>query len=201
MMDQIKLYFEERYQHRKMNLLTPFFRLRADERQNAIKRWFPPCSGLEILDVGCGDGELIASLINETALRVRVEDLVGSAVKEASSRLIGKSEIIEGIVANAHKHSDRSKYDLVLAIGVSDYSSDWPELLHSLLDRTRGVLIVDFPKATTVHTFLRHLWLQVHGIRLQASTRRRLDRLFEAVGVNSETIELSYNWISKLWRK
>ena len=200
-MDPIKRYFEKRYQHRKLSWLTPFFGLRTDERRNALKRWFPNCDGLEILDVGCGDGTLIESLINESALRVRVEDIAISGLKEASSRLIGKSEIVESIVSDAHRPGDRSKYDLVLAIGVFDYSNDWPELLRSLLGRTRSVLIVDFPKAINFHTFLRHLWLQVNGIRLQAITRRQLDSLFEAVGVNAETIELSYNWMSKLSRE
>lgn len=196
--DPIKLYFEKRHKYQKISKLIPFFGLRADERRVTIQEWFPCCDGLEILDAGCGDGTLIESVINGTALRIRVEDLVSSAVKKASSKLIGKSVIVEGIVDNASRPADKSKYDLVLAIGIFDYCYDWPELLNSLLGRTRGELIVDFPKTNTIHTILRYLWLRVHGIQLQATNRHRLNRLFDSVGVNAKTIELSYNWISKI---
>ena len=105
---------------------------------------------------------------------LRLEDLVPEFVRSAHRRLGDRADRIEVGVVDSSNVDNEQTFDIVLAIGVTDYQRDWVRFVTRLLRRTNGRLIVDVPRQDDLLNQLRRLWLRLHGIHLQASTRRGL---------------------------
>jgi trans-aconitate methyltransferase len=158
----------------------------------------PEWDGLAVLDAGCGDGAFMHDLLHGHPAYVRLEDFVQSWTVMAYGRLLQDADRVEAVTADVRTVDDATLYDVVLALGVFDYDSDWPGLLHRLMCRSKGIVVADFPRAGTLHSWVRQIWLGAHGINLQSTNRKRLDLLFERVGASAQVEELPLQWIARI---
>jgi SAM-dependent methyltransferase len=167
-------YFRERYPSRDQWVGAHVFRSGEADRRRAVRRSLPDLDGLDVLDVGCGDGVFLSSVVEGRPRLLRLEDLVPKFVRAAHSRLSDRADRIEiGVVDSADADNEQT-FDIVLAMGVTDYQRDWVRFVTRLLRRTSGRLIIDVPREDDLLNQLRRLWLRLHGIHLQTSTRRGL---------------------------
>ena len=113
-------------------------------------------------------------------------------------KLLHKADVIEGVVTDVLETNDSRLYDVILAIGLFDYCTDWYVMLNKLLNRTKGILIADFPKTGTLHNFMRHIWLGLRHVKLYSAYKKDLEKLFTRCCVQAEIIELPLNWMVKI---
>lgn len=195
---RVQKYFEKSNSVRSNWIGKFIFKLREDERVNVIKRWIHDREECEILDAGCGDGSLLKKVLSGSVRRLRLEDNAPSQLYKAQKQLQDQAEYVETSINDFRESCDHSRYDIVLAIGVFDYFPHWPIVLKGLLKRTKGMLIVDFPKSNSIYVFFRWLWLSLNQIELYSVSRRDLCRMFDKCGIEAKITELSYNWIAKI---
>lgn len=150
------------------------FRSGEASRRRVVLPLLPQLDGLDVLDAGCGDGDFLSRVVKGRPKLLRLEDLVLKLVQGASSRVTGLADRIEVAVTDSAAADGNEAFDVVLAIGVADYQPDWAHFVARLFDRTSGRLIVDIPREADPFNQVRRLWLRLHGIHLQTSTRRGL---------------------------
>ncbi|MEW6751153.1 MAG: class I SAM-dependent methyltransferase [Candidatus Latescibacterota bacterium] len=167
-------YFLRRYPGRERWLGSQLFRAGEAARRRAVRRALPGLDGLDVLDVGCGDGVFLSSVVEGRPRLLRLEDLVVACVQAAQRRMRGRAERVESGVVDSARTVDERTFDVVMAIGVADYQRDWVRFIGRLLRRTRGRLIIDVPRTDDLRNQVRRLWLWGYGIRLQTATRRAL---------------------------
>jgi hypothetical protein len=193
----VRSYFSRSYPDRS-SALARVFRRREDERQRLLRSWLPDCDGLDVLDAGAGDGLFLAGALRGKPAFLRLEDLVAANLRRAEERLRQRTAAIDACVTDVRDAAEPRRYDVVVAMGISDYVRDWEHLLEVLLRRTGDVLILDFPRADTLHRLARRTWLAMHGVALHASSRKRLDALLAPFGHANDVAALSYNWVVRL---
>jgi 2-polyprenyl-3-methyl-5-hydroxy-6-metoxy-1,4-benzoquinol methylase len=190
----IARYFS-RYPERGGRLSSKVFRRGESERFELLYQWMPNCDGLSVLDAGCGDGAFLRRLLRGHPAQIRLEDIVPKWVADASKTLRDSAGVIEPVVTDIRLAKDAAHYDIVLALGIFDYVGNWPDVLRQLIARSRGTLFADFPKCGTIHSWLRRVWLRLHGIRLHAANRREIDSIVNTPGVAVDLVELPLEWV------
>jgi cyclopropane fatty-acyl-phospholipid synthase-like methyltransferase len=153
---------------------------------------------MSILDAGCGDGEFLAQVLRGRPSLIRLEDLVGENVRRASARLQHAAAEISAATTDVRVCSDLRRYDVVVAIGLFDYDKDWNTLLRHLLDRAAGMVIADFPKHSTLHSFMRRYWLRVQGVHFESTDRSRLENWLRNCGHETTIAELPLQWMARI---
>lgn len=196
----VRTYFSDRYPRRSSWFGKVACRRGEDERLIQLRRWLGSSAGISILDAGCGDGRFLSRLLDARPSRVRIEDFAASQLGVARERLRDCAAVFEACHVDILTVEDDHRYDLVLALGVFDYTADWPHLLQHLLMRTRGILCVDFPKAATFHSVLRRLWLGAHGIALHCATQDTVERMVKDIAGRAEIVELPLHWLVRIER-
>ena len=197
--NNIQRYFANRYPGRSP-MLNVFFRRGEPERLNAVQRWIPYCEGLNILDVGCGDGVFLSKAIHGVANFLRIEDFVESEIMKARNVLANKTDDLEMVVADFRNSINKSRYDVVLAFGLLDYYRDWDILIKKLLDLTddEGILIIDIPKSDNLHSFIRKIWLACNNVKYYRANKTELNRFIDKIQSKTEIIELSMHWMIRI---
>ncbi|MBT6149240.1 MAG: methyltransferase domain-containing protein [Gemmatimonadetes bacterium] len=188
-------YFRGRYPSRDHWAGSRLFRSGEAARRSVVRDSLPELDGLDVLDVGCGDGVFLSSVVKGKPRLLRLEDLVPEFTQCAHDRMRDQAEHVEvGVVDSCHTECEKT-FDVVLAIGVTDYQHDWVHFIEELLRRTTGRLIVDVPRERDLLNQLRRLWLWLHGIRLQTSSRHGLSRRLESLCQASTIHFTRHNWI------
>jgi len=174
---------------------------RADEQRRIalVRDWIEQCRGTEVLDVGCGDGYFLEAVLPPHVRRVRVEDLVPARVAEATGRIRCAGRTVDGAVADINEPAgDGDTFDVVLAIGVTDYNSNWNAIIANLCRRARSTVIVDFPMTSIVRGAARKLWLRWHGVTLRWTTVEELRPLLAGYARDVELVNLGLNCAVRL---
>ena len=190
-------YFAAKYPDRGGLLRHHLFRRGESERLAVLQRWLPQVEGQSILDAGCGDGQFLARLLHGRPTSIRLEDFVRHNVEAAYQRLQYKADLVEREAVSIADSQDKSKYDVVLALGIFDYEREWDALLARLSKRCGGTLIMDFPKSNTVHNRMRKIWLGAHRVKLASCTRPELLQLLRRHDLKGEIVETDIQWIVK----
>jgi hypothetical protein len=84
--------------------------------------------------------------------------------------------------------------DVVVACGVTDYHQDWAQLIARLRRAARDMVIVDFPRAHTMHGMVRYWWLRSHGVELRTATEREV----RAVCGSGDLAATRLHWIARM---
>lgn len=192
-------YFEQRYPERDPDAPQEKFRKDEEGRSGALEQLLPRHAD-SICDIGCGDGLLLASLLQRVQCRPSHIHLV-----ELSARFLGLAQhnlVSSGAAITTENcavaECAEQTFDVVLAIGVSDYVADWSDLLSRLIARAGDTLLVDFPKSTPPRHILRRLWLRLHGIQLHTIARAALVALLDRYPIEYRIVDSRYNHIVKI---
>jgi SAM-dependent methyltransferase len=195
--ERLRLYFEQ-YPERGGKATSRLARQGEKERLEVVRSWMPDCRSLSLLDVGCGDGEFLYRLLTTRPTLLRIEDIVGKWVDVARNKLEQSADTVASVVVDSKRVNDPVKYDIVMAFGVFDYEPDWRDLLGSLMARSRGLVLVDFPKRGIWRNRIRNIWLRWHGLRLHTTGRAELESLLQKSGAVAEIRELPLQYVIKL---
>lgn len=171
-----------------------------DHRAAAVRRWVPRWDGVSVLDAGCGDGAFLHGVMRGRPARLRLEDVSAAQVQRAAGRLAGRAHALEAEVADVCAPGRPGGFDVVLALGVSDYVADWRGLVRALLDRASGTVIVDFPRSGRAHHLLRRWWLSLHGVRLSTGSRAGVQAVLADCGARAEIVPLPVHWLVRISR-
>lgn len=190
-------YFSNSYPRRSFwaNLL---FRRGEGQRISTLKRWLSGCQFTSLLDVGCGDGYFLSQSLPGKIELMRLEDINPGNIRLASARLNKMAGKLEVAATDSFLCHDTRQYDVVLAIGLLDYYSDWPHILETLLKRTKQVMIFDCPRANTLHSVLRKVWLLLHNISLSTIAEREINNNFILNDCPYEIEKLASSWMIKI---
>lgn len=192
-------YFSDRYPRRDRVAGVPLLRRGAEDRLALVRGWVPRWEGLAVLDAGCGDGAFLRRALAGRPARLRLEDLSPAQLARAEGGLRGRADAVEAAVADVSAPGAPGGFDVVLALGVSDYVADWAGLMRALLARcAAGVVIADFPRRGVPHHLLRRCWLALHGVRLSTGSRARLEAVISACGARAEVVRLPLHWMVRL---
>jgi 2-polyprenyl-3-methyl-5-hydroxy-6-metoxy-1,4-benzoquinol methylase len=194
----VQRYFGGGYPSSRRGPLGMLFRRGEDARLRILRSWIPSCEGLTLLDAGCGDAVFLSRLLHGRPRKVRVVDFVAPQVAIAWNRLKYSADEVETETCELQSSTDTSRYDIVLAMGVFDYTEDWPGLLRSLMRRSEGHVIADFPKAGTLHAGLRRIWLAAHDVSIHATHRDDLDAMLRKANAQAQIVELPLQWIVRI---
>lgn len=195
----VRDYFDRKYPSSSDWKALPF-RAKASERLLIVQSLLPRLHGKSMCDVGCGDGEQVFRLVDDgnAPASLMLQDISARAVRGAEARFAGYGARVSASVGDALVEGIGGPYDVVLAIGLTDYYRDWSEILRVLLEGTREVLIVDFPRKWKFRNVPRRLWLRSKRMQFNAATEREVSALVSS-RTSSFAIERStYNWIVKI---
>ncbi len=193
--DRLRRYFA-RYPGRDSRAARFLFRRGEDERLHLLQSWLPDWDGLTVLDAGCGDGVFLARLLAGRPRLVRLEDFVERWTTIAAARLKGHADTVEAVTTDVTSVQGDARYDIVVALGLLDYTPDRLNLLQCLIKRACGVIVVDFPRRGTLHSLVRRIWLRLRGVRLYPATREELMALFESADVTARIEGLPLQWVA-----
>ena len=120
-------------------------------------------------------------------------------VSEAARRIGSAGRTVEAAVADINEPAhDGDTFDVVLAIGVTDYNPNWDAIIANLCRRARGTVIVDFPIAGGLRAVARKSWLRWHGVTLRRTTLEELRPMLARHARDIETVDLGLNCAVKM---
>ncbi len=174
------------------------FRHGETERRQIVSQWIPTTQGLSIIDVGCGDGKFLSSIISGYPKKIVIEDISSSNISEAYQNLKNKAEDVEKHVCNS-LIAEFGNFDLVLAIGVFDYYPNWKNFLKKLLLHSQECIIVSLPRIDHLRNWVRFVWFLIHGIQLQMLDRKRLVNAITILGLPFEIQLARFEWFVRIF--
>jgi SAM-dependent methyltransferase len=195
----VRDYFDRKYPNSSDWKALPF-RAKASERLLIVQSLLPRLHEKSMCDVGCGDGEQVFRLVDDGNVpsSLVLQDISARAVRGAQARFAAYGARVSGSIGDALVEGIGGPYDVVLAIGLTDYYRDWSEILRVLLEGTREVLIVDFPRKWKLRNVPRRLWLRSKRMRFNAATKREVLALVNSRASSFAIERSTYNWIVKI---
>lgn len=198
----VGMYFEKKYPQRNTASTNTTFRKDEGARFGVLAAFLRENSPESICDIGCGDGVMLAALLQKKTEKPKRIHLV-----DIATRFLGLAkENLEpyGLQVTSENSSlfdcAHQLFDLVIAMGVSDYCKDWDGLLAILISRTQNTLIVDFPKASPPRHILRKIWLLLHGISLHTISLKSLQILLKKHQIQYRIYNTKYNHVVRIQR-
>ena len=155
--DKVKAFFDkaEHYITRNPSILT---------RAALIKDFFATIKNKEILDLGCGDGQLTVQFLSDN--RVTFVDfsseMLKCVVKEIPTNNAMNATIIQSTIEDFSSHR---RYDVVFCVGVLAHVTSIEDTLQHIskfvgLD---GYLVLQYTDADNLYTKMSRLWM--HGLK------------------------------------
>ncbi len=185
--DRVRDYFVNRYPDRSSLLAQLGFRGRHNQATVFLQTLDLSVRGRSLLDYGCGDGVLLASLLGSRpaqeleSLSVTLEDIAERALANARAQLAPLAISAETVLISPET-SHQTQYGIVLAVGVLDYYHDWMARAAELAARTKERFVFTMPRRRWTTHALRRLWLAAHGIRIWRASDRDLRALRHTIG-------------------
>jgi len=142
-----------------------------------------------ILDVGCGSGRYALELVRRGACVVGVDmsrKMLSMAGERARKLGLKNCIFIRGDFPDM---DFRTKFDIVISIGVFDYLSDPLPFLSKILDLTKGQAIISFPRRLSLRAIPRKVRLFLRGCPVRFYSIKEIEGLFQGAGKGG-TLEL-----------
>ena len=150
-----------------------------------------PLAGKAVLDVGCGSGRYaVACAVRGAALVVGVDFAPAMIeIARALARRAGVEERCDFRVGDFPAAVPEEGFDAALGLGLFDYVREPVPLLQAMRARTRGLLILSFPRAREWRAPLRRLRFLLAGCPLYLYSERRTRALLREAGLDD------FDWV------
>ena len=145
-----------------------------------------------MLDVGCGSGRYCVAFAARGASRVIGVDFAPAMIELARSIAAeaGVADRCEYRVGGFPAAVPEKDFDVTTAMGFFDYVERPAEVLAAMRERTRGTIVMSFPKAIEWRVPARRLRFVLMGCPLFLYTAARVRGLLAASGI------ADYEWIA-----
>lgn len=159
-----------------------------------------------ILDVGCGSGRISIALA-ELGARITGIDYSLQMI-ELANEYLKKYEIenntklnIKFIYSNfIQNYNSAEKFDVSLALGVTDYIQNPIPLLLKMKDLSKEKLIVSYPAKFTFQMPLRKIWLWTKKCPVYFYTKKRIKAIYNSINLTYyEIIEVAAGYFVKAY--
>jgi len=185
-------------------LINKFFRKGMVER---FKLALEECeSNKTVLDVGCGSGRISIALAELGAHITGID--YSLPMIELAKEYLQKYEKENNKKLNIkYIHSDfinnyysGEKFDVSLALGVTDYLRDPIPLLLKMKDLTKEKLIVSYPAKFTFQIPLRKIWLWTKKCPVYFYTKKRIKAIYNSINLTHyEIIDVAAGYFVKAY--
>ena len=165
-------------------------------RRNIIRR-FQRCFEAfdvrqrDVLDLGCGSGHYVLEAANRGAGRVVGIDISPVMVAMAQE-LLSESGVRANVELSCRNLWDADlarRFDLVIAMGLFDYTDDPPELMCRIAAWCRGGLVASFPHRLSLRWLPRSIVWRERGVTLQLYSKSRIRDICARSGFHVQSLE------------
>jgi len=143
-----------------------------------------PIEGRTFLDVGCGTGYYSLALARRGAAKVLGLDfsgvMAGICKERAAAEGLKNAEFAQ---ADILAFAPPGPFDVAVAVGLFDYTSEALAVLRKIRSLTKAKVIATFPRARTPRAFLRKIRLGRRGCAVYFYSRRDVERLCAEAGL------------------
>lgn len=145
-----------------------------------------PVEGKAVLDLGCGSGRYSVEFAKRGAERVVGVDFAESMIRLADAIALDQdvNNICEFNVGDLFEYQPQERFDLVLSIGVFDYTENPLSLLEKMQSLSRGKLIATFPSYSAIRTPIRKVRYKLKRCPVYFYTHDRIQALFDQAGLS-----------------
>jgi len=159
-----------------------------------------------ILDVGCGSGRITIALAELGAHITGID--YSLQMIELAKEYLKKYEIenntklnIKFIYSNfIQNYNSAEKFDVSLALGVTDYIQNPIPLLLKMKDLSKERLIVSYPAKFTIQMPLRKIWLWTKKCPVYFYTKKRIKAIYNSINLTHyEIIEVAAGYFVKAY--
>lgn len=187
-------YFARRYPGRR-GLAARLFRRNEEDLREIVRRLAREEGCSRILDLGCGDGVMLASALDKPVEEILLVDVAARNVAAAREALAGSAARVEGVTGDVRDFPvGAHPADLVLMLGVLDYLPDWREVLGRIATEAKGTLLVNIPRSDRLWHRLRALRLKIRGIALTRAGRSEIEGALAGIGREAEIFGDRFSW-------
>lgn len=204
--DQTAARFDDIYSAEKpwyQRILDAIFRRTVNQRYELIMADLKDMAGKAVLDVGTGSGRYAVDLAVRGASVTGVDfssEMLELARKAAQQQgVVDRCRWIQGDFLGLTNLGDG--FDVSLAIGFFDYTSNPEPILERMAALTQGILYLSFPKRWTTRTIPRKLRLTLNGCYVRFYTRDEIETLIGKLGrkpASSQVISVNRDFIVKV---
>lgn len=156
-----------------------------------------PLAGKKILDVGCGSGRFCIAFAQRGAAHVLGVDFAAAMIDIAGD-LAGRAQVADRCefrVGAFPQDVPESGFDAATGLGFFDYIEDATSVVKAMREKTKGTLVMSFPKANEWRVPLRRLRFKMIGCPLFLYTEERTRQILKDAGVHDyEWIALDRDW-------
>jgi len=166
------------------SFINRVFRKGMKERfQLTIKECQP---GKTLLDVGCGSGH-VSLMLAQKGLKVTgidfSETMIELANKYKKSIEAKKPIDVEFLRCEFLDFVSNNRFDITLALGVTDYLENPMKFLEKMKSLTREKMIVSFPARYAFQMPIRKVWLWTKGCPVYFYTKGMIRELFNSLNL------------------
>lgn len=183
--DNVAQEFDTFYREEKRALrraVDKIFRKNMAERFSLTLQECKNVEGKRILDVGCGSGRMTIELARRGAYVAGIdfsENMLQMAITVAKKLDVEKN--CEFIHDNFLSHIFNEKFDILIALGLFDYTKDPIPYLRKMKSLTREKCIFSFPSKFAFQVPLRMIWLKARSFPVYFYTKKEIKRLFTPI--------------------
>lgn len=188
-------YFAKYYADRNSVIRILLLRHGEARRRQLLRNLLGNLDRNSILDVGCGDGSLLSSVISGRPRLIQIEDINKAEAAKAAARLDGRADEVIPHVTDSF--SETTSFDAVISIGVLDYQIRPEASLHVLLRRTNETLIVTVPRYHT-RNFIRFIWFRIIGVPFCLFSKTGAHRLATLAAGRFDLVQGPFEWFIRM---
>ena len=171
--------------------LDHVFRKDMFQRFDYVMENAAPFEGMVFFDLGCGTGEYVLELARRKcrlAVGVDIADrMIDICRKRAKEEKF--EDRIELCVSDIMDFNPPQPADVVLAVGVFDYTKEPEVILARMKELCLNRAIMSFPRFWTWRALLRKVRLSLRGCSVYFYTRRKVERLLKEAGFKEFKID------------
>ena len=167
------------------------FRKDMFQRFDYVMENAAPFEGRVFFDLGCGTGEYVLELARRKCRLVAGVDIADRMIKICRKRAEEErlEDRIELYVSDIMNFNPPQPADVVLAVGVFDYTQEPAVILARMKELCLNRAIMSFPRFWTWRALLRKVRLSFRGCSVYFYTRRRVERLLKETGFKEFKID------------
>lgn len=147
--------------------------------------------GKDVLDVGCGSGRYLLRAASEGARRTVGIDGAPAMIALADRLLAehGLRDRVELRLEDLRHSTLRGSFDLVLVVGVFDYTPDPVAVLRKAADWSADMVVATFPNSVAPRAPFRLLWWRLRGLPTFYYRRKSIVDLLRQAGLRLSVVE------------